>query len=917
MKKYVIASLLFIVSCSFICAEELPLKIAESTDKTIMIIPDGWKKARWNDWGSHKILERYFGLITGQRVPIKNAKFAAKPNFREQYKYVIWLYRQPEVDKVIGDQLDKIDDDGFIIKSKGNDIYISGKFWWGTNFAAYDFLERFAGCRFYGPEPRFWMPKQDGLIGPLDIAPKADFISVPDNISLIEEPVYKARWIRGFPLYAYRVRSRDNFHHAMTKLLSVKKYYKDHPEYYPMLKGKRSAPRGHYWQPCISNPEVIKTIADNIIAIFDKNPTQSSASVGMNDGNEFCECKPCMAIAPKSITDKRTRLAYATCDFYNKLAVRVSRKHPEKRLGCLAYAMLRKLPAGAIKLHKNIVPYLTLDSAQLFEEREQGDFNRSAKKWEAISSKMGIYEYIYGGGYIIPRTYNRHLLKSIKSRYGVNADAFYAEAYPNWGLDGPKYWAVAKLLWNPNRDIEKMLADYYSDLFGPAAEHMKGYFVSLEETWCTQTLESDRSNYRWLRDIKQLGIFTKEKCEEAENFLKKAEDAADTEDIKKRIAYFSKSFAVTSAICKRYDANKELEKVLSNKDADDVAIIKGLDMWLKSGDLTTAAAKARKLMQAFNVLGDSSMDVMIQWFDEHPAKALNIITDYIVDSVATKAKTDSKEDFDTLIDEFIAARWGENKELESTLAYIGKMAKNTAYLYVYNLKAKPLIDGEITEEEWGEKSFDGSFYPLYWLNGRFSGNMMDPDKRNIKMWLKSDKDFLYIACIVEQDKKLLSAKTTDNDTVSWRKFTYFRGGEDSITFNPRTRQFQNISVNALGTYSDASNDKLDWNVVKEIKSKQTDTGWQYEMKVSTAGLAINRKAADKRRAIMPVLNYRGVKDPKKSNAKKTTRAKSLLINTLRPAQYVKGHIGTSNSPLTGVMITGPRVVYQKAVESIE
>ena len=72
-------------------------------------------------------------------------------------------------------------------------------------------------------------------------------------------------------------------------------------------------------------------------------------------------------------------------------------------------------------------------------------------------------------------------------------------------------------------DPEALQRDYFANLFGPVAGEMREYFECLEETWCTQTLKSTRSNYRWLHDPRQLAIFPPAACDKAWARLERAE----------------------------------------------------------------------------------------------------------------------------------------------------------------------------------------------------------------------------------------------------------------------------------------------------------------------------------------------------------------------------------------------------------
>ncbi|MBM4039390.1 MAG: DUF4838 domain-containing protein [Planctomycetes bacterium] len=541
--------------------------------RTAIVIGDAQPPYRFPYWGGHAILRQFLEHITKQPVPIIKASNCEAEKDALPRDVRLWVGDQPRVREAIGKQLDALDDDGFIIRAAGKDVHVAGKHDWGTHFAAYDLLERFAGCRWYAPGPRFWEPAKDGVVGLFHIVPRAATVRMPADTNIVEEPSYKMRWMRLVPRHEFRMRLRDKFSHNLCVLIPPEPLGKERPDFFPEVQGKRYVPpKGseHDFQPCTTNPAVVEHMANAIIAHFDKNPQEGTYSVGMNDSGRYCECAKCQAVAPATLTDREHRIAYTFFAFYNQVAERVAAKHPTKRLGCLAYAVLSELPAGAIKLHPAIVPYLTRDSAQLFDQREVAEFREKVTRWHGLAARMGIYEYVYGTGFVIPRIYNRYLLKNIAERYGVGVDGFYAEDYPNWGLDGPKYWLIARMLWNCKLDPEELKRDYFGRLFGPLADAMRAYFELLEETWCTQTLESPRSNYRWMFDPKQLAIFPPGVCDKAWAMLDEAERAAQgyiaatdgekkayCQQVAERVAYFKTTFALTRLLSQAYGSRKE------------------------------------------------------------------------------------------------------------------------------------------------------------------------------------------------------------------------------------------------------------------------------------------------------------------------------------------------------------------------
>ncbi len=57
---------------------------------------------------------------------------------------------------------------------------------------------------------------------------------------------------------------------------------------------------------------------------------------------------------------------------------------------------------------------------------------------------------------------------------------FVDSVWEHWATQGPQYYLMAQLAWNPRIDDRAVLDDYYRRAFGPAAEHVKAYFSVFE-----------------------------------------------------------------------------------------------------------------------------------------------------------------------------------------------------------------------------------------------------------------------------------------------------------------------------------------------------------------------------------------------------------------------------------------------------
>lgn len=889
--------------------------LAGKDAKTAIIIGEQ-PKYRFPYWGGHTILQRYLMLITrdeqdqgGIVVPIVNAKDIQGKDINALYDYRIWVGDQPKIQEVLGADLKKIDDDGFIVRCTGRDLFICGKNIWGTHWAPYDLLERAAGCRWYMESGlRFWMPKEDGAIGIGDIIPRAGSVVIPGNANYTEEPTYKMRWFMTTPAHSFRERYRDRFHHALVGIMPPDKLGAQHPEYFPEIGGVRSVPPADHaydFQPCISNPAVVDLVANAAKTYFKENPGDNSFSVGMNDSGKFCQCAKCNAMAPANITDQNARIAYSFFVFYNQVAAKVAAEYPDKRLGCLAYAILKSVPPGSIKLHPMIVPYLTVDSAQLWDPVVAKGFSENVDKWSKLAARMGIYEYIYGGGFIIPRLYQRYLIKNIQNQYGVGVDGFYGECDPNWGLDGPKYWLIDKMLWNNRYDPQKLLAGYYTDMFGPAGDEMKQYFDFLEETWCTQTIESKKSNYRWMGDIRQLSIFAPEKCDKAMDLIgaadKKVADllAQEQDALKKRelqmmarrIAFFRTSFAFTRMMCYRYAACLDLEKVVAQKDMPFADALAGLETWQKSGSLRKNFEAVAALKFAINDISGhgANLGTFRYAFDNNPApgKALYNLTQDLVGKAAAQGPVRDPDEMRKRIDAALAARLAEKPNLQAPNAarMVADLAKESGFLFVRRAVKPPILDGTINADEWGAPAYSGSFYEGFVIEDRV------PYKTTV--YAMADDANLYLAFACEADTKVMGADVTGRNTDAGAYPKMAKDDALAITLiNAPNSAQSGVLVNLNGALRDGKDQPA------EAKVHRTDTGWEAEV-------SIKRSAVTQWIAIARYFRYA-------AGDKKTETGFSTIV----PVARFGNTVGSGNHEACMCFVWGSRLVLESPVSPV-
>ena len=272
---------------------------------------------------------------------------------------------------------DGLDDDGFEIRFPDpRSMVILGPTDWGTEFGIYDFLERCVGVRWLMPGP----------VG--THIPTRETIRSPEQ-TIRQEPAFFSRRFSGMnksdPTRATwnrrnRFHQRLEFHHNMArKLFPWETYKKTHPDFFPLIDGKRFLPKAiqrHKWQPCFSNPATVIEAVKNITAYFDEHPNATSYSLGVNDthADHWCTCENCVAeYSGKLNSLGQPDYSDIYYDWCNRVIEGVLRTHPGKWFGCLVYNNTYDPPTKT-RVHPRLIPFICLDRMQWVDEnrRESG-----------------------------------------------------------------------------------------------------------------------------------------------------------------------------------------------------------------------------------------------------------------------------------------------------------------------------------------------------------------------------------------------------------------------------------------------------------------------------------------------------------------------------------------------------------------
>ncbi len=463
----------------------------------------------------------------------------------------------------------KLDKDGFVFAfPEARRIEIIGGSPYGTLFGAQDFLERYLGVRWLLP----------GDIG--EHIPKHKTISIPAR-EVKQEPAFFSRQLSGTSfrqkaistfLLRQRMHGRMRFHHYLLHLFPASKYVESHPEFYPIVNGKRYLPknnRDYHWQPNLRAKGIVEEAVKNICEFFDKRPDVESYSLGMNDSPAWDDSVMKAKDATRNSIG-RIDLSDYFFSWANQVAAGVLAKHPDKWFGCLAYNELTDPPKKA-RLNPRIVPYVCIDRMYWADpELRRRDMERT-QAWMKAAKRLAWYDYIYGDQfYKAPRFYPHLMAQYIRFAHENGVVAYYAEAYPmpKW-TEGPKLYVLLRLLWNPYLDVDATLAEWYRLAVGEqAAPYLAQYYGFWEEFWLKRVPHTawfkNSAQSRCYLNFGNTGYFAALRVGDGERLNRLIDNVvahAQTPEQKARAAFIRKGWeAVRAEIAKYIEIKKLVEQ---------------------------------------------------------------------------------------------------------------------------------------------------------------------------------------------------------------------------------------------------------------------------------------------------------------------------------------------------------------------
>ena len=341
-----------------------------------------------------------------------------------------------------------------------------------------------------------------------------------------------------------------------------------HPEWFPLRREvpgryRPSSPDDYNWQPNLALPEVAGHAAEVADEFFDRNPGEQGFSLSENDSVHFDQSEETAASrGPLRWFRGRPDYSDLVFGFMNRAAEEVAKRHPDKLLSAYAYYWCENTPT--FRVRANVIPWLTADRSQYYDRAFEREDHDLIERWCRSGARVvGIYDYLEGTPFLVPRQTAPMTAGAITFAYGAGVRAYTAEGAPNWGLDGPKLWIAAQLLWDPAQSVDALLDEYYGRFWREAAEPMRRFDALCDGAWREQPGPA-----WWLKyydDESQAGLFPPKLRAQLRALIEEARGLARRPEVIARVERFSAAFGVTERFC----AMNEAREALSNAAASE------------------------------------------------------------------------------------------------------------------------------------------------------------------------------------------------------------------------------------------------------------------------------------------------------------------------------------------------------------
>ena len=276
--------------------------------------------------------------------------------------------------------------------------------------------------------------------------------------------------------------------HGMNPVYERPEVYQAHPEYFAIFGGKRTSTHG-----CLSSEGLLKQNVKYARTMFDLVDAPLVSLMPADGYTHTCECELCRG---KSTLERGWdgQISDYVWSYVNRVASEVYKTHPDRKLNCYGYGTYILPPEKIETLSPNLIIGICQNRSTFQDPIEKKKFRdlRTAwlKKMPEGHKQLVINDYyLHGRPFtqpFMPNYYPHAIAEDLRALKGISIGDFIEVYRDPKGMgsltfDHLNLHVTSRFWWDADQDIDKLLAEYYTEFYGPASGEMKA-FIEYSET---------------------------------------------------------------------------------------------------------------------------------------------------------------------------------------------------------------------------------------------------------------------------------------------------------------------------------------------------------------------------------------------------------------------------------------------------
>ncbi len=439
----------------------------------------------------------------------------------------------------------KLGDDGIYYRIDGDTerIFITGgiEAKRGTLNAVYSFLEDCLDIRFFTPEFTGVEKKADRVL----LSAEKRFVP-PFRLQrclLFQGVGINPDWCARARVFGAYMNLRDEqggqqkyvpgFHHTFEVIAPSAKHFKEHPDWYSMVNGKRLASHNQW---CLTSEGLFQFVLSQCREILRKAPPDTVLCVSQNDWRNNCQCPEC-----RKIDDYEGSPAGTLVRFLNRLAKELRGEFPNVKIETLSYLYSTQAPKFTSPEPEVIIRLALINRNYSYpiEDEANKRASDSVRGWSRLTPNLTVWDYAVNFRHLPAVFPNlRNMCRDIKFFADNGVRGLFVEGNHK-GIGGDfkelKLYVLSRLAWDPSRDIDKEIREFCDAYYGEkAAMYLMRYFDELDANTVS---EAEEGHAITTCEGSDFSFLSNKFLRQAEKLFDQAIEASDNEEERERIRF--------------------------------------------------------------------------------------------------------------------------------------------------------------------------------------------------------------------------------------------------------------------------------------------------------------------------------------------------------------------------------------------